>query len=324
MKQPILSIIVPVYNEEPHLPSFFSMLRRQTISRESYEVILSDGGSTDNTKEVAKKFGAIVVENSDKLAEPGVFHGVKLAKGSLVMVLATDNEFIDPQAIEKIVQVFDDASIYAAFPKHDSLKTDTIWTKYYNTFSDPFTHVVYGFSANARTFARAYKTIHSSSIYDIYDYTSNPVRPIIALAQGMTIRSVCLQKRVEKDDDIVLLHQLISEGKHIAYVHSVPILHHTVKNFSDMLKKFRRPVVNAFASKNIGLRKRTSSLTHWQKVKILFYVPYSLSMKMPMLVAIGMAIYMKEMLWLMHPVVTYISAIVIIFETIKQLMRKKK
>ena len=39
-----------------------------------------------------------------------------------------------------------------------------------------------------RTFHHIYKTLESNSVYDLYDYLSNKTRPMIAFAQGFTIR----------------------------------------------------------------------------------------------------------------------------------------
>ncbi|WP_187270992.1 TIGR04283 family arsenosugar biosynthesis glycosyltransferase [Neolewinella aurantiaca] len=50
------SVIIPTLNEERHLPD---TLRRLPL--EEVEVVISDGGSSDNTRQIARSFGAIVV-----------------------------------------------------------------------------------------------------------------------------------------------------------------------------------------------------------------------------------------------------------------------
>ncbi|RKO63036.1 bifunctional glycosyltransferase/CDP-glycerol:glycerophosphate glycerophosphotransferase [Caldibacillus debilis] len=54
MKQPKLSIIVPIYNVENYLEDCLNSLLRQNY--ENYEVIMVDDGSTDNSKEIMHKY----------------------------------------------------------------------------------------------------------------------------------------------------------------------------------------------------------------------------------------------------------------------------
>ena len=52
----MISIIVPVFNEEAGLKKFISNLQKH-ISGEKAELIFIDGGSTDKTVEICKEFG---------------------------------------------------------------------------------------------------------------------------------------------------------------------------------------------------------------------------------------------------------------------------
>ena len=54
MQQPLISIIVPVYNAEPFLEHCLSSIRKQTY--QTIEVILVDDGSTDRSNEICRKF----------------------------------------------------------------------------------------------------------------------------------------------------------------------------------------------------------------------------------------------------------------------------
>src|SRR5262249_22891920 len=57
MDGPVLSIVVPVYNEEEVLPEFCSSLFPVLESlRESYEVIFVNDGSTDRSFEILHRF----------------------------------------------------------------------------------------------------------------------------------------------------------------------------------------------------------------------------------------------------------------------------
>ena len=103
-KSPLLSIIVPAYNEELLLPEF---LREVCLCMEKsalgHEIIIIENGSEDRTLEIAKNFSTknsnIVVEHLNK---PGygqaLIRGIKLAKGKYILIYNVDfwdKKFID-------------------------------------------------------------------------------------------------------------------------------------------------------------------------------------------------------------------------------------
>ena len=55
MDNPLVSIVVPAYNEEKEIQNALSEMKKQTYP--NTEVIVVDDGSTDKTFEVAKKSG---------------------------------------------------------------------------------------------------------------------------------------------------------------------------------------------------------------------------------------------------------------------------
>lgn len=58
--KPVISVIVPAYNEEKYLPKCLQALTHQDFPL-PYEIIVVDNNSTDKTKEIAKKFGVRVI-----------------------------------------------------------------------------------------------------------------------------------------------------------------------------------------------------------------------------------------------------------------------
>ena len=54
----MISVVVPVYNEEVALPAFLEMASRL---RGDYELLFADGGSTDATLDILRRAGRRVV-----------------------------------------------------------------------------------------------------------------------------------------------------------------------------------------------------------------------------------------------------------------------
>ena len=104
----LLSIITPTLNNEKDIENFLKSLRKQKFSKEKLEIIISDGGSTDKTLEIARKYKVRIINNPDIFPDPGVNRGIKVAEGELIMVLASDNIFKSNDALGKMTKVFED------------------------------------------------------------------------------------------------------------------------------------------------------------------------------------------------------------------------
>jgi glycosyltransferase involved in cell wall biosynthesis len=89
MNYKMLSIIIPTLNEENYLPRFLESIKKQ--SYRDYEIIVSDGSSTDKTQAIAKKYGCRLVIDKKK-GGPSLERnfGAKSAKGNLLLFLDAD------------------------------------------------------------------------------------------------------------------------------------------------------------------------------------------------------------------------------------------
>lgn len=307
-KRLLVSIITPTLNNERDIVPFLKSIQKQTYPRSKIEVLIMDGGSTDKTVFLARKHHAKVINNPFIFADPGVDLGIKRAKGDLVMILATDNIFKDHDAIEKMTLVFSKKKIMAAFPKQDSNRKDTVYSKYINTFTDPFSHFIYGDACNPRTFKKIYKTVESNSVYDIYDYSSSETRPLIAFAQGFTIRSGFTRKKDDQFDDLVPVIKLIQKKEAIAYVHSVSLYHHTIRGFSHFVEKQIWRTKNILNKRQFGINHRINYLSEKERFRIKIWPLYAFSVIFPFFDSIYGIIRDKEILWVYHPFMCLISA----------------
>ncbi len=84
----MLSIIIPVLNEEKDLPLLLASIKKQNFK--DNEVIIADANSTDRTVEIAKNYGCAIVAGG--LPAKGRNEGAKVAKGNIFL-------FIDAEAV---------------------------------------------------------------------------------------------------------------------------------------------------------------------------------------------------------------------------------
>lgn len=84
-----ISIVIPVINEAENLGSLLGFLRNNSQTNQIEEIIVVDGGSTDQTIAIAKELGAII-GHSEKGRAKQMNHGAKMAKGSILYFLHAD------------------------------------------------------------------------------------------------------------------------------------------------------------------------------------------------------------------------------------------
>src|SRR5271163_343817 len=101
---PRVSFIMPTLNAEAILENCLASIARQTYPRDRYEIILADARSTDRTREIAKKFGAIVLDDDGENMEEGKRLALRHATGEFIIFVDADNEFTHAHYIELAVK----------------------------------------------------------------------------------------------------------------------------------------------------------------------------------------------------------------------------
>jgi glycosyltransferase involved in cell wall biosynthesis len=82
------SVVIPAYNEEKYIYKTLRVLRIQRFT--DFEIIVKDGGSHDQTIEIAKKFADQVVCIPDSSAAEARNQGAKYAKGEILVFIDAD------------------------------------------------------------------------------------------------------------------------------------------------------------------------------------------------------------------------------------------
>lgn len=87
---PKVSVVIPAYNEEAFLPQTLESLKNQDYQGQ-IEIIVADNGSTDNTTEIAKKYGARVILEPQKGVQFARQTGFENATGEFIVSTDADN-----------------------------------------------------------------------------------------------------------------------------------------------------------------------------------------------------------------------------------------
>ncbi|MGK7346824.1 MAG: glycosyltransferase [Candidatus Nitrospinota bacterium M3_3B_026] len=123
---PFVSVIVPVRNGEGRLENLLRSLDGQDYPRDRYEVIVADGRSEDRTVEIAKSFGAKVVDNPKRVQGAGRNLAIAAARGDII-AFSEDDCVLPPgwirAGVEHLMREPDVAGLGGPTPPPDSAGT---------------------------------------------------------------------------------------------------------------------------------------------------------------------------------------------------------
>ena len=111
MKSKLVSIVIPVYNEEQFLDGCLKAIANQNLK--PLEVIVVDNNSSDNSIKVASKYKFVKIVKQKK---QGVIYarnlGFDLAKGEIIGRIDADSH-IQQDWVEKVEEIFKDKEVQA-------------------------------------------------------------------------------------------------------------------------------------------------------------------------------------------------------------------
>jgi len=112
-KQPIVSVVIPVHNEEKWIAACLeSVLRRDAFTDK--EIIVVDDASSDRTNEILADFPVAVIRNNKPVGPSSARNiGVKEARGRIVVFIDSHCIIEDSQWMEKFLSFFRDPEVGA-------------------------------------------------------------------------------------------------------------------------------------------------------------------------------------------------------------------
>lgn len=139
----IISIIIPAFNEEKLLEGMLRQFTPELMAKHHLEIVVSDGGSTDRSLEIARRNAHLVVENETKIKQTisiGRNAGAARAKGDIFVFLNADTLLQDPDEFLRRVSVEIDRPGIGALTccvevyPHEQRPADRAYHGFYNWF----------------------------------------------------------------------------------------------------------------------------------------------------------------------------------------------
>jgi glycosyltransferase involved in cell wall biosynthesis len=103
LSEPLVSVVIPTYNSEKTLAKCLESIRNQ--SYRNIEIIVVDKNSEDKTAEIAKDFGAMVIQSNVEMSEARNI-GIQYSDQNTKYIMFIDSDMeLDSQVIEECVKV---------------------------------------------------------------------------------------------------------------------------------------------------------------------------------------------------------------------------
>jgi len=115
---PVFTVITPVYNGEAFIKDTVDSVLK-VLTNFSYEYIVVDDGSTDQTAHILESFGSAIVylrtENSGQAA--AISYGIEIAKGTYSLIVNADDPLFTPDLFADSRKILDEEpGVVATYP----------------------------------------------------------------------------------------------------------------------------------------------------------------------------------------------------------------
>jgi glycosyltransferase involved in cell wall biosynthesis len=253
---PRISIIMPTLNAEALLDNCLASIAAQTYPRDRIEIILADAFSKDGTREIAKKYGAVVIDDPGKNMEEGKRLALRHAGGDYIVFVDADNEFTHPDYLELAVNALRDhpqaLGVESYYPPSPKMSSFCAYVTHLLHISDPIAWLM---SANPQLFARAGEVERWTLPAGTFSYPLG--------ANGFVFRRADLESVKANEhfqDTHVALHLMKAGQREWLRLRGRGVHHYYVQTWWGFVQKRRRATVHF-------LRVQEEMPVNWMKEK---------------------------------------------------------
>lgn len=307
---PKISIIIPTLNAQKTLNECLKRIADQDYPREKVEIIIADGGSTDKTRDISRKYGAKVVDNLLKTGEAGKAVGVKAAKNEIIALIDSDNYLPDRYWLKKMIEPFSDEEIIGSEPiEYTYRRADGYITRYCALLgmNDPICLFLGNYDRyNYLTRNWTGMKVQSEDKGNYLKLTLEKYKvPTIGANGTMIRRNLIINQLGDYLFDIDEIYELMSKGKNKFAKVKTGIIHVFSGSISTFIKKQKRRIKDYGFHKKSGIRKYPWSQLN--KIGFLKFILYSLLVFPTIVQGIIGFVRKPDLAWIFHPLACFLT-----------------
>ena len=324
-----ISVIIATLNSGRILEGCLSSIRSQNYDQNKIEIIIADGGSTDNTLEIAGKYQARVIPENTGSPEAAKAIALSYAQNEIILTIDDDNILPSRDWLMKMVSLLEkEPEAIGCYPwRYTYRKNDRILNRYFSLFgaNDPVAYFLN--KADRQSYLDSGWKL-SGQAEDKGDYflvEFNQDNLATVGANGFLIKKSFLEK-AEVDQDrffhIDVNLDLISRGFNKYVVVKNDIIHISGERFWHFFKKRKRYMKDLYL-KDFQKRRYLIYNPKKDKLKIIAYSLYSLTLVLPAIKALKGYLKIKDLAWFLHPIVCFLTFWIYFLAVIENFFKSK-
>lgn len=300
MERPLVSFVIASYNAKDHIGRCLQRVRAQKYPKESIEILVIDGGSTDATLSIAKAYNATVIPNPRRIAEYAKAIGITKAQGKYTVILDTDNEIVSDVWLNNVVNAMEkNPDLVGMDPIFYPKPGDYAINRYCALLQleDPLVRRMAMLKFNAER-----KTGDGCLIYEV-----RAGRFPIFGSNGFMWRTSLLKEigaDLDRYDEADFCVRVVEKGhRKIGVLPEYSIIHHHLKTVQDFIaKRMRR------GGEYAGRRPDQKTwLEHYSKKELLLSILACATFVVPFWESLKEVKRTRDAAWLLHPFLSWLT-----------------
>lgn len=333
-KDKMVSVIIATFNSGKVLSRVLVSLRAQDYPQDKIEILVIDGGSTDNTIDIAKNYGCVIYNNPKTEPVNAKLIGIQKAKGKYLITVDHDEVFENPSSIcLRVAALEAHPECKVAFCSgYKRPKDYPALNQYISEFGDPFSLFTYCFSKDYKFYEKALKR-RCKVVEDNYEYAliffENLKKDLIIelCCMGTMINLEYFKQNTNIVEDSAelahLFYIMLEKGNSKAVItHNDPLVHYSADSLKAYFPKLKWRVCNNvhFSEKGEngfnGRQKYTTSARYKKYLFILYTILFPISGAH----ALWLAATRRNAVYLLHPLLCFYVLWEIIWQTGKKVL----
>jgi glycosyltransferase involved in cell wall biosynthesis len=346
------TVVIATFNGEAVLPDTLASIARQksidAVAPLATEVLVIDGGSSDNSVQIALEFGARVIQNTLGHAISAKHIGFLQAKSNFICFLDQDESLMSEFSLARKLQIFRSYpnAVAALTSGYEVSKSESTANQYASEFGDPLNLFRYRtpnkngsrLSAVERRF-RSSKSINEDYlVFDLGTETRPTLLEVVATGGVIARKRVLDLDKIPLERDANSLPVLLSILPTVAFgmqafiLANDPIQHKSASTWKQVFAKVRWRVSNAtedaqgigesgFRGRNRLEKTYATSFVINSLFSQLVFVFYVLSFLPIFIDSLCLAISRKRPLYLMNVALGYFVVYTAVTLMLKKIFR---
>lgn len=324
----LISVIMPTYNSEKTIEASLKSIRRQEFDQSKVEILVVDGGSSDNTLGIARRYQTVILENKRRLPEFAKEIGFLQAKGRYAIYLDSDEMFVSRDSFQRRISFLQKHRKVKNLVSTGMLckKGETGINRYANYIGDPFSNYVYDhFDGYNRLegMKKIYRHVKTDGGY-IFRFQSNTCLPLFdALGNMFDLKyahEMYDRTGDKKNFAANIFYNLAVKSKCAAMLEDDFVIHQPGMGFLDYMEKLKwRIKNNLFRSEGVGFSAREKSEVMLSKRKYLFML-HNILVFPALAKAVRLSLHNRDGYFMMHFFISEILCFMIFWYAICKIL----